>query len=165
MNVTTKQLINREMEQYFNQDTRRINHAHRVTAYAEELWGREGGDYDIVIASGLLHDIGIPEAENKYGSAAGKYQEIEGPPVAREILTRMGFNQPQIEEVCEIIANHHTPGKITTTNFKILSDADWLVNIGDECDVDDKEKLEKIIDKVFLTPSGRYLAGRIYLSP
>lgn len=165
MNVNIKQQINREMETYFNGDTRRINHAHRVADYAEQLWKSEGGDYPVIIAAGLLHDIGIPEAERKYHSASGKYQEIEGPPVAREILTELGFPEEQLDEICEIIAHHHTPGIITTINFKILSDADWLVNIGDECDIENKEKIEKIIEKVFLTAGGRYLAGRIYLSP
>jgi HD superfamily phosphodiesterase len=165
VNVNIKQQINREMENYFNSDTRRVNHAHRVADYAEQLWKCEGGDYPVIIAAGLLHDIGIPEAERKYHSSSGKYQEIEGPPIAREILTKLGFPAEQIDEICEIIAHHHTPGIVSTMNFRILSDADWLVNIGDECDIENREKIEKIIEKVFLTASGRYLAGRIYLSP
>jgi len=97
------------------------------------------------------------------GSAVGKYQEKEGPPIARRILTRLGFEPNQIEEICEIIAHHHSPGKINTQNFKILYDADWLVNLRDEYDIQDRHKLSNIIDKVFLTRSGKALAREVYL--
>ncbi len=163
MNATKKALTG-AMETYFNGDTKRINHAHRVTEYAEELLRREGGDYPIVIGASLLHDIGIHQAQKKYGRTTGKFQEKEGPPIARRILTRLGFEQNQIEEICEIIAHHHSPGKINTQNFKILYDADWLVNLRDEYDIQDRNKLSNIIDRVFLTPSGKALAGEVYLS-
>ncbi len=38
----TRAALTRAMEAYFNKDTKRINHAHRVTDYAEELLKREG---------------------------------------------------------------------------------------------------------------------------
>ncbi|HTP64883.1 MAG TPA: HD domain-containing protein [Geobacteraceae bacterium] len=150
------------MVEYFGEDSRRIDHAQRVTAYACDLMETEPGDPDLVVATALLHDIGIREAERKYGSAAGNLQEIEGPPVAREILSRLGFSEPFITEVCTIIASHHSPGEVETDNFRIIWDADWLVNLGDECDTGDKEKLSKIIDRTFLTRSGRQMAKRIY---
>ncbi len=153
-----------EMEAYFGEDTRRIEHAHRVTGYAEELLRREGGDYPAVIAAAVLHDIGIPEAERKFGSAAGHYQEREGPPVARQILERLEAAPALIEEVCEIIAYHHTPGKVQTHNFAVLSDADWLVNLRDEYGISDPTRLRTIIDRVFLTKSGRELAAETFLS-
>lgn len=162
MNATKEALI-REMEAYFRTDTRRINHARRVTEYAEELLNREGGDYPVVIGAAVLHDIGIHQAERKYGSTGGKYQEKEGPPIARRILTRLGFEPNQIEEICEIIAHHHSPGKINTRNFSLLYDADWLVNLGDEHDIPDRNRLAAIIDRVFLTPSGKALARAVYL--
>ncbi len=159
----TKEALMKAMETYFDGDTKRINHAHRVTAYAEQLLEQEEGDYSIVIGASVLHDIGIHQAEKKYGSTIGKYQEKEGPPIARRILTRLEFGQSQIDEICEIIAHHHSPGKINTRNFKILYDADWLVNLKDEYDIHDSNKLSNIIDRVFLTESGRSLAKDIYL--
>jgi HD superfamily phosphodiesterase len=159
-----KGILMKEMEAYFGEDTKRVNHAHRVTEYAEELLRREGGDYPIVIGASVLHDIGIQAAEKKYGSTTGKYQEREGPPIARQILTRLGFEQGQIEEICDIIAHHHSPGKITTRNFAILYDADWLVNLRDEYDIQDRDKLSNIIGKIFLTQSGKDLARSIYLA-
>lgn len=153
-----------EMEIYFGVDTKRISHARKVTEYARVLLEREGGEYPVVIGAAVLHDIGIHEAEKKYGSTSGKYQEIEGPPIARGILEKLGFSPDQIHEICEIIAHHHSPGKITTLNFRILFDADWLVNLGDDFDIRDRNKLSHIIEKVFLTASGKALAREIYIS-
>lgn len=147
-----------EMAGYFKTDERRISHARQVTEYAEELWRREGGDYPIIIGAAVLHDIGIHEAERKYRSSAGKYQEIEGPPIARPILIRLGFTPEQIEEICDIIGHHHRPGKITSLNFRVLYDADRLVNLKDDYDVHDRGKLAQIIGRVFLTESGKSLA-------
>jgi HD superfamily phosphodiesterase len=160
----TKEALIKAMESYFGEDEKRINHAHRVTAYAEQLMEREGGDYQVVIGAAVLHDIGIHVAEKKYASTSGRYQEIEGPPIAREILTGLKFGQGQIDEICEIIAHHHSPGKINTLNFMILYDADWLVNLKDEYDIQDRTKLANIIDRVFLTETGRSIARRTYLA-
>jgi hypothetical protein len=155
--------VRKAMEDYFGDDKRRIDHAHRVTAYACMLMENEPANPDLVVVTALLHDIGIREAERKYGSAAGNLQEIEGPPVAREILAGIGFNEAFIGEVCEIIASHHSPGEVDTENFRVVWDADWLVNLSDECDLSDRTKAEKIIDKIFLTRTGRRIARRTYL--
>lgn len=160
----TKAALVQAMETYFGRDVKRINHAHKVTGYAEELLKQAGGDYPIVVAAALLHDIGIHLAQKKYGSTSGKYQEKEGPPIARGILSGMGFPPGQIEEICQIIAHHHSPGKVDTLNFKILYDADWLVNLRDEYDTQDKGKLSGVIEKLFLTSSGKALARKVYLS-
>jgi hypothetical protein len=44
-----------------------------------------------------------------------------------------------------------------------LYDADLLVNLKDEMDVKDKAKLEKIINKAFLTDAGKQIAKNTYL--
>ena len=74
------------MKNIFSDDKKRISHALSVLEYAEYLHGIEGGDPNVVVAAAVLHDIGIREAERKYGSSAGIYQEIEGPPIARGIM-------------------------------------------------------------------------------
>ncbi|MEE9400316.1 MAG: hypothetical protein V3V23_08615, partial [Dehalococcoidales bacterium] len=63
----TKAALLTAMQDYFNGDTRRINHARKVMEYAEEVLKKEGGDYLIVIGASILHDIGIHEAQKKYG--------------------------------------------------------------------------------------------------
>lgn len=162
---TTRERLLKELEEYFGNDTKRINHAKNVLAFAEELLKTEKADWHIVIPASILHDVGIKVAEEKYGSAAGHLQEKEGPEVARRILLKTGLKKEDIEEICQLIAHHHTPGKVNTQNFKVLYDADWLVNLKDEVDINDKIKFGQLIDKVFLTISGKELARRIYIEP
>lgn len=40
----------------------------------------------------------------------------------------------------------------------MLYNGDWIVNLGDEYDIRDTKKLGAIIEKVFLTESGKRLA-------
>ncbi len=155
-------LIN-EMKRVFGNDGKRIEHALNVTQYAKFLLKEEAGNPEVVVPASILHDIGIHEAERKHGSAAGSYQEVEGPPIAREIMDNLGIEETITEEVCSIIAHHHSPGKIDTINFKILYDADWLVNLQDEYKLEDREKLHRIIEKIFFTDSAKRLAKKIYL--
>lgn len=154
-----------EMKLYFKRDFRRINHAMKVARYAEKIVKDEGGDPGVVIAAGYLHDIGIKEAERKFNSAAARYQEEEGPPVAREILDRLGARPEMIEEVCDIIAHHHHPREEETSNFRCLYDADLIVNL-EETHRDqplDVERMARIIEGKFLTETGKRLAREALL--
>ncbi len=161
--VTLKDKLIKDLEEHFGLDRRRIEHAKKVMSFAEELLKEAGGDWHIVIPASILHDVGIKEAERKHASSSGKYQEAEGPPIARKILMKEGFRKEYIDEICEIIAHHHTPGKVLSQNFKVLYDADRLVNMKDEQDIKDKAKIKAVIDKVFLTGAGKALAEKTYL--
>ena len=152
------------MKDVFGDDQKRINHALAVLRYAEKIHHAEGGDGAVITAAAILHDIGIHQAEQKHGSTAGKYQEIEGPPIAEPILKDSGFPADKIGHVCKIIANHHTARNIDTLEFRVLWDADWLVNVPDECGKMSKDKLKEFIEKVFKTNTGKQLAKEIYLS-
>jgi len=152
-----------EMKRYFGQDFKRIGHASRVARYAEQMVKEEKGDMAVVLIAAYLHDIGIKEAERKYQSNEAGYQEQEGPPVARDILTRLGATPELIDEVCDIIGHHHHPRKEETINFKILYDADLIVNLEEKHKESplNPAKLSGIITKSFLTPSGGKLAQKI----
>jgi len=75
----------------------------------------------------------------------------------------MELKQEDVDEICQIITHHHSPGKANTRNFKLIYDADWLVNLREEVDIKDKVKLRELIDKIFLTNSGKELADKVYL--
>lgn len=118
-----------EMKKYFKRDFKRIGHATRVAGYAEKIGDKEGGDMAVIMAAAYLHDIGAHEAGNKHNSTAARYQEQEGPPIAREILEKLGAAEALIEEVCDIIGHYHHPRAEETRNFKIVYDADRIVNL------------------------------------
>lgn len=162
--TSIKEKLLQELDDYFGEDIKRINHAKNVLHFAEELLRQEKADWHIVIPASILHDVGIKVAEEKYGSNAGHYQEKEGPEIARIILLKVGLKKEDIEEICGIIAHHHSPGIVKTQNFKVLYDADWLVNLKDNVTTKDKVKLKTIIDKVFLTDTGKAMAEKTYIS-
>jgi len=86
----------------------------------------------VVMGAAYLLDIGIHEAEKKYGNPSGPHQEMEGPTMAKEILERLGVQKEMINEICDIIGHHHNPREEETLNFQILYEADWLVNLEEE---------------------------------
>ena len=162
LKVIREKLIS-QMNNVFDNDQKRIEHALAVLDYAEQIQNAEGGDPLIVRAAAILHDIGIHEAENKYGSAAGKYQEIEGPPIAREILIKEDISAEAIEHICKIIANHHSDKEIDTIEFRIVWDADQIVNLRADSSGVSNEKLQEIIDKRFKTDEGRRIAAELFV--
>ena len=155
-----------EMEAVFSETRGMIDHTMTVHGYAMEIQGVEGGDPFIVGASAILHDIGIPKAREVHGSSSGQYQEIEGPPIARELLTRYEVPPPAVNHICGIVANHHSdadPDIVETLEFKILWDADWLVNFpGRHRESTPKEK-EDAIEEIFKTAKGKQLARQMFL--
>lgn len=155
-----------EMKRYFKDDFRRIGHASKVAYYAERIVKKEKGDPAVVLSAAYLHDIGIHEAERKYNSTEAHYQEEEGPPIAREILARLKAPEELIEEVCDIIGHHHHPRPEETVNFKVVYDADLIVNLEEkqkEAPMD-REGLTALIDTAFLTEGGRELAKSVLLN-
>lgn len=145
----------------FGEDERRIAHALRVLDHAEAILAREGGDPRVVIAAALLHDIGIRRAEAEHGSAAPQFQEAEGPPVARRILEELDFEHGAIDHVCRIVANHHSDGDIDTPEFRIVWDADRIVNI-EEGELGGERDMVEVIERVFKTSAGRERARAMF---
>ena len=162
ISVIREKLID-EMKKVFGEDQKRIEHALTVLNYAEQIQAAEGGDPLVVKAAAILHDIGIIQAERKHGSTAAKYQEIEGPIITREILAKFNLDKADVEHICRIIANHHSAKNIDTIEFRIVWDADWLVNLPMNFTDTSKEKLKEIIDKTFKTCKGRQMAVGTFL--
>ncbi len=152
------------MEEYFGSDARRIAHAHRVTGFARELLDYIDADEALTLAAAYLHDIGIPEAERKFGSCSGPLQEQEGPPVARAILEKLAAPADFTAKVCALVGAHHTPGAIDSPEFRILWDADALVNLAEVVPGKGAEEIEAMLDKALVTEAG-YRRGRSIFLP
>ena len=153
------------MKRYFRTDFKRIGHAGKVARYAEQIGKLEKANLAVVLCAAYLHDIGIKNAEEKYNSSAAEYQELEGPPVARDLMEELGAKKELVDEVCEMIGHHHHPGKDESLNFKVLYDADMLANMvecKDRKGVENSEFMAKL-DRLFLTPSGNSLAKEVLM--
>ncbi len=152
-----------EMKRYFQRDFKRIGHASRVARYAEEIFKEEGGDQAVILSAAYLHDIGIKEAERKYRSTSARYQEEEGPPIARDMLTKLCASKELTDEVCDIVGHHHHPMPEDSINFKVVYDADVIVNLEENKKESsmDEDKLNRLIEKAFLTETGGKVAKRV----
>ena len=151
------------MENYFGDDQKRIDHALQVSCYAKELLTYIDADPLITILSAYLHDIGIHEAERKHGSTSGKWQEIEGPIIAEGILKEKGTQPAIIAAVTEIVANHHTRNGVDSPEFRMIWDADALVNFAEVLPTRKSEQMEEILQKHMVTEPGFRIARRIFL--
>jgi hypothetical protein len=150
--------VDEALAAWFGTDGRRIDHAREVCRHALRIREVHGGEYEVVLCAALLHDVGIKPAEEKYGSCAGPYQEELGPPVAGEILERIGVGSEVTARVREIIAHHHTPGAVGTPEFACVWDADMVVNFGDSLAAKSPEARERFLERNFLTSEGRRIA-------
>lgn len=153
------------MIKYNSPDVRRINHTIKVYFFAVNIAEEEACDIDTfntIVYAAILHDIGIHEAEKKYGSSAGKFQEIEGPSVAKELLKDIELQEEIKNRIFYLIGNHHTYDKIDGIDFQILVEADFLVNIYE--DEISRESIKSIKNKIFKTKKGIELLDTLYLN-
>ena len=153
-----------EMIKYYAGDKKRINHFIKVHGYAKAIGGAEELDERTMLileTAAYVHDIGIKISEEKYNSSAGKYQEIEGPPIAEEMLTKLGYDKDVIERVSYLVGHHHTYSNIDGIDYQILVESDFLVNICE--DNLSKDSAMKIKEKIFKTQTGKKLLENLFI--
>lgn len=150
---------------YYAGDILRINHFLKVYALAKSIGECEGLPQDVQLTleiAAITHDIGIKASEEKYGSAAGPYQEQEGPPLARELLTVLGVDDAMIERVCYLIGRHHTYTDVDGLDYQILIEADFLVNLHEgKCGL---SAIHTVRENTFRTAAGIRFLERMFLS-
>lgn len=161
------------MTDYFA-DKRLIDHTMKVLAEAEALLAAGAADpagaassaraahpaaardedtETIVRLSCIFHDIGIPGAIEKHGSSAGPFQEREGAVVAETLLSRLDLDRAIHDRVRFIVGHHHSREAIDGPDFRVLWDADMLVNLAQGNVVPDRP-IEQFIAEEFETGAG-----------
>jgi hypothetical protein len=158
-----KEIIILAMKEHYSGDKERIDNALKVLRFVEDILEHEKGNPKVVIAAGILYDIGLHEVGKEPERAKESDQEKDNLPTVRGILENSGSKAEVIEEVCQIIENHHHPENINTLNGKIVYDAVRLVNGGLKYDTEDKGNLKKIINEGFFTATGKRKAEELYL--
>ncbi|NBJ17026.1 MAG: HD domain-containing protein [Dehalobacter sp. 4CP] len=150
------------MIDYYEGDVRRINHFLKVYGLAKSVGEMEGLDkrmQEILEIAAVTHDIGIKNSEQKYNSAAGNYQQIEGPPEAQKLLENMSFDSSLIDRVCWLIAHHHTYNNINEIDYQILIEADFLVNAFE--DHLSEAAIKNFSKKIFKTETGKKFLSKL----
>lgn len=156
--------VSLKMINYFETDAKRINHALKVWSFSKIIGQQQmlsELEMQCLEITAILHDIGIKESEKKYNSCAGNYQEIEGPPVAMELLAEYNLSETILNRIHYIIGHHHTLSKVDDIVFQILIEADALVNIFE--DRLSKDTAIHMKEKWFKTATGKQILNRMYL--
>ncbi len=159
-------MINRlhlAMIELYGGDAKRIQHFCKVHSYAKLIAEAEkvdGKTLFIIEAAALTHDIGIHICEEKYGSCDGKLQEKEGPPIAKNLLEKLGFDDKASDRVQYLIAHHHTYDNINGIDLQILIEADFLVNMFE--DGVSKSAVENAYGKIFKTSGGKKICKNMF---
>ena len=75
-----------------------------------------------------------------------------------KILKKVGYNK-NIDRICFIIGNHHSPSKIDGLDFQIQWEADLLENLTVMDKEKEQEKIKKCIDENFKTNTGKRIVN------
>jgi HD superfamily phosphodiesterase len=152
------------MLDYNGNDVKRINHALKVFAFAQNIAKHENCDeymQTVIEYASILHDIGLHKAEEIYKSGILKYHEDLGPEVAKELIDDLEIEPKIKDRVYFLIGNHHSYKKINGIDFQILVEADFIVNMYE--DDYSHEEIEHIKQKIFKTKTGKALLDSMYL--
>lgn len=147
----------------FDPHLRRTNHLLKVTSYGVMIAEEENlpAEKKLLIQTAcLLHDIGIKPSLEKYNSSAGHYQHVEGPPLVKTMLEKYGFRPEFVDRVCFLVAHHHDYVNVDDLDYRILVEADFLVNC-DEGEMD-KAKIAEVRDRHFKTAAGTRLLTALF---
>ncbi len=151
------------MIRYFKDDPRRIQHFLKVHTLARLIGQGEHLDTETQFtleAAALVHDIGIKRAEEKYGRCDGRLQEQEGPPEAEKLLKALGLDDRITERIRYLVGHHHTYREIHGDDYRILVEADFLVNLYE--DQSDAPAIRSVYQKIFVTETGKELFQMMY---
>lgn len=136
----------------------------KVFAFAKAIG--EGENFspellEITETAALVHDIGIKPSLEKYGSAAGEFQEKEGPAAAEAMLRNLNYPAELIRRVCYLVGHHHTYSSIGGGDYQVLVESDFLVNIF-EGDMK-RPEIEAVRKNIFRTKTGTKLLDILFL--
>ena len=156
--------LTRRMITYEKGCPRRIQHFIKVHSFAKNIGIGEKLDektlYTLEIAA-IVHDIGILPAEEKYGSCEGKLKEKEGSAPAREMLSSLSIAPDIIDRVCYLVAHHHTYENVDGIDYRILLEADALVNLYE--DNSPQSAIDAMLKNVFRTETGTQICNEMFL--
>ena len=110
-------------EPYLKKNDFGMPHTRRVFEIAKENFEIPKDIQELVYCSIIMHDIGGSTIEKQYKN---------GPEIAATILTKLGYSEDFVNQVCEFVRTHHDHPDSPPLAFKILYDSDKLVMFSPE---------------------------------
>lgn len=152
-----------KMIEYAKGNLHDINHFMKVYAYAKTIAECEKVTSDerkTVEIAAIIHDIACPLCREKYGNTDGKLQEKEGAVLAEQFLQGTGLPDEMAERIVFLVAHHHTLQGVCGIDYRILLEADYLVN-ADESGYR-KSDIINVRDRIFQTATGKRLLQSVF---
>ena len=140
-----------------------IAHFLKVYSYArmigemENLTERQQETLEI---AAVIHDIACPVCREKYGDTNGSNQEKESPELVENFLKDVEIDTEMKSRINYLVSHHHTYTNVDGIDYRILLEADFLVNLAEE--QSSKETIESVKNKIFKTKTGIWLINKIF---
>ena len=153
-----------KMIDFYKGNLHDIAHFLKVWAMARTIGEREGLDshtQEILELAAVVHDIACPLCREKYGNTNGKNQELESPPLVEAFFADLPVSRADIDRISWLVAHHHTYTDVEGIDYRILLEADFLVNAGESSY--ERSVIENFRERVFRTAAGLQLLDSIYL--
>jgi HD superfamily phosphohydrolase YqeK len=100
-----------------------VAHTKRVFDIAKQTFQINQEIENLTFTSIILHDIGGSSIKDQYE---------KGPQITAIVLTKLGYLDEFIRQVCEIIRTHHDHPSNPSESFKILYDSDKIAMFSKE---------------------------------
>lgn len=152
-----------KMAAYSQGNLHDIAHYTKVHSFARTIGVLEGLSDEEQLTlelAAIVHDIACPLCRRKYGNTNGVYQEKEGGPLSEEFFRDMEIPESMKARIVYLVSHHHTYINVDGRDYRILLEADFLVN-ADESHMS-KEAVEEGKKKIFRTKTGTGLLEEIY---
>ncbi len=162
--MTFKEEVILKMIEFEKGCPKRIQHFLKVYEFAHIIAVSENmseKERELLEIAAIVHDIGIRPSKEKYGYCNAKTQETEGPFYARRLFSEFeGLTEEFVERICYLIAHHHTYNNVDGLDYRILIEADFLVNAYEDELVD--EAILSAKKRIFMTKTGTELLNTIF---
>lgn len=152
-----------KMIDFYKGDLHDINHFLKVWAFAKNIGEQEGLDartQETLELAAVVHDISCPLCREKYGDTNGKHQELESAPLVAAFFAGEDCDA-DVERISWLVSHHHTYTDVDGIDYRILLEADFLVNAGESGY--SKSAIESAKKQFFRTSAGLRLLESIYL--
>ena len=164
MKTAVDLLTERVIGYYADRDVSQIAHTLCVVAYTHLLAVSEAydsGRIQRLEMAALLHDIGCPDAQLKYGNSLPVNQQKEGVRIVAEWSAHEPFASPDDAQwIAQVVATHHNALKAVELGFEVLFEADLIVNLLEG--YYPIEQAAALLHNAVRTPSGKALFSRLF---
>ncbi len=155
--------VMQKMIAYSDGNLHDIAHFIKVHSYARTIGIQEGlPDYEqeTVELAAIIHDIACPLCRIKYGNTNGKHQEEESAPLVDAILEGVNIPKAMAKRINFLVSHHHTYTDVDGIDYRILLEADFLVN-ADESNMS-ADAILNARNSFYETKTGTALLDSIY---